>query len=263
MKKLLFTIIALCIGLFTQIQADMAIQIRSQKKVEPNKTDYYTLTLNFPEIKSALSTKVDQHFNAYAANLVNQVVKKFVTDAKEGMQWFLQRKQQGHALPFPLSEKNNVLQITYRIFYAKNGIVSLRFQKYTYFYGSAHPNTQSFTINYDLVQDKPLALADLFQPNSGYLKKISDYCRVQITAKLYGKQTTGSANNPQLEILAKGTEPVLSNFTSWNITSKNLLINFDPYAVAAYAEGPQYVFIPYTLLMPLLIPNGPISRVIQ
>ncbi len=57
------------------------------------------------------------------------------------------------------------------------------------------------------------------------------------------------------EWIATGAGPKAENFDSWNITKTGILINFDPYQVAAYAAGPQDVLIPYEEIKSILKQN--------
>ena len=62
------------------------------------------------------------------------------------------------------------------------------------------------------------------------------------------------------EQLQSGAAPSAKNFQSWNITKRGLGINFDAYQVASYADGPQYVLVPYSSLKELINPEGPVGQ---
>jgi len=57
-----------------------------------------------------------------------------------------------------------------------------------------------------------------------------------------------------------GTEPTADNYAAWTITRKGLYVTFDPYQVAAYAAGPQYILVPYSVLKDIIKPDGPIAN---
>jgi hypothetical protein len=61
------------------------------------------------------------------------------------------------------------------------------------------------------------------------------------------------------ELIDAGAGPRADNYRAWNITKKGLWITFDPYQVAAYAAGPQYILVPYSVLKDLIKPDGPIA----
>jgi hypothetical protein len=60
--------------------------------------------------------------------------------------------------------------------------------------------------------------------------------------------------------IATGAGPRADNYRAWSITKKGLWITFDPYVVAAYAAGPQYVLVPYSALKDIIRPDGPIAN---
>ncbi len=137
----------------------------------------------------------------------------------------------------------NSLDIDYEVFAANKDYISILiyFSEYT---GGAHPNTVSSSFNYDLNRKAIVKLADLFTPNSNYLKVISDYALKELK-KL---DTVSYAE--------QGAGPKLENFHSWNITTAGLRITFDPYQVGAYAAGEHEVVVPYSVLKPIVKPDG-------
>ena len=61
----------------------------------------------------------------------------------------------------------------------------------------------------------------------------------------------------------EGAAPTPENYKSWNMQPDGLRITFDPYQVAAYAAGPQTVFVPYSELGDIMRPDGPLGAFIQ
>src|SRR5262249_38750008 len=101
--------------------------------------------------------------------------------------------------------------------------------------GSLHPYTTSKSFNYDLNRNTIVRLADLFNPNSNYLKVISD-SSIRELEKLEADDIYGE--------IKRGAGPKLENFHSWNITPAGLQITFDPYQVGAYVDGEYEVVVP-------------------
>ena len=60
-------------------------------------------------------------------------------------------------------------------------------------------------------------------------------------------------------MLKDGSAPTAKNYESWTITKRGIGINFDPYQVAPYAAGPQFVMVPYSALKELIKPDGPLG----
>jgi len=109
-------------------------------------------------------------------------------------------------------------------------------------------------LNYDVKSGKKLALADLFKDKSKYLGVIAAYCQKDLKER---------AKKPDAmvlpEMIESGAGPKADNYRAWNITKKGLWITFDPYQVAAYVAGTQYVLVPYSVLKDIIKPDGPIG----
>ena len=61
------------------------------------------------------------------------------------------------------------------------------------------------------------------------------------------------------DMIQSGASARADNYKAWAITKKGLWITFDPYQVAAYAAGPQYVLVPYSALKDIIKPDGPVA----
>lgn len=139
---------------------------------------------------------------------------------------------------FP-SGMSNTLDVGYNVEWATDDFVSISFMT-SEFTGGAHGNYYTDALNFDLKTGKEIKLADLFEPKSAYLKKISDYSIADLKTRLGEMSddewiTNGAGNNAE-------------NYDNWFLTKKGLMITFDPYQVAAYAAGMQTVIIPYSEL---------------
>ena len=138
------------------------------------------------------------------------------------------------------------MSVSYEVTAADKDFISVLFSFYEYL-GGAHPNTTTESFNYDLNRNAPLSLADLFTPNSNYLKVISDY-----TIKELKLDTVSGVEN--------GAGPKIENFHSWNITPAGLKITFDPYQVGPYAAGAHEVVVPYSVLKPIIRQDGLLAQ---
>ncbi|MGH9843408.1 MAG: DUF3298 and DUF4163 domain-containing protein [Blastocatellia bacterium] len=145
--------------------------------------------------------------------------------------------------PAPAALRPYAMDVSYTVTAAGKDFISILF----YFYedtGGAHPNTTTASFNYDINRGEALKLADLFTMKANYLKVISDYC-IKELKKL---KTVDSAD--------EGASAKLENFDSWNIAPSGLRITFDRYQVAAYAAGDHEVVVPYSVLKPIIKPDG-------
>lgn len=194
---------------------------------EKNKPKFFEINAEYPEL-SGVSLQTAAKFNQIAKTLaMNEAVrfrKKLLAQTVEDLELF---KETGGI---------NTVEINYNVEYADNEIISIFFSNYFYM-GGAHESSYSFTLNFDLKTGRQLKLADLFKPNSNYLKVISDYS-IQKLKKDFGEDA-------QDDWLQLGAGAELKNFKSWNITKKGLNLNFDTYQVASYVAGPQEVIIPF------------------
>jgi Protein of unknown function (DUF3298) len=133
--------------------------------------------------------------------------------------------------------------------------VSKDFISVLYYYnyeGGSHPNTVTESVTYDLNSNARVKLADLFIPNSNYLKLISRYAIKELK-----KLETTYEDESDVE---GGAGPKIENFHSWNITPVGLKITFDPYDVGPYVSGFHEVVVPYSVLKPIIKPNGLLAR---
>lgn len=214
------------------------LAFNTRKIAENNKLKLYEIDAEYPELSGADNPNAAK-FNALAKQEVMKTIAAFKQDMSEQTAEDLKlAKERG---------SSNYVEIGYSVVYADNNFASLNFSENSY-EGGAHPNHQSFTINYDLKNGRELALADLFKPGANYLKVISDYSIAKLKAE------TGDMSDD--DWLKSGAGAEAKNFSSWNINEKGLIINFDPYQVAAYAAGPQTVIIPFEKLKNILKPGG-------
>ena len=159
----------------------------------------------------------------------------------------------------PAETLTSSLDSDYEIRLATDDLISIAFSESAYERGAAHPNSNTSVLNYDIRNRKKLALADLFNAKSNYLKAISDYCIKDL------KQQAKKDKDSMLsgDMIQSGAAARADNFNAWTITKQGLWITFDPYQVAAYAAGPQKVLIPYPALKDLIKVDGPIAAFLQ
>ena len=197
----------------------------------------YTIKAKYPQAVSASDARIQK---------LNQAIRVLITgqvnDFKKDFQSLQERTW----------SSGSTFEAEYSVLHSANEIVSVGFIIETYFEGAAHGNYNSLAFNYDLNSGQLLKLADLFKTNSNYLKLISDYS-VKALTKEFG-------TNADTEWIQRGAGASEENYKNWNITSKGLIVGFDPYQVASYAEGPHEVVIPYSVLKNVIDPAGPLAR---
>jgi hypothetical protein len=211
----------------------------TKEQKEENKKQKLSIEVVFPQLAGSADANAEK-FNKTISEMIAKQVKGFKNDNKD----YLKEVAESADADRP----GNSLDISYTVAHADKNLISLHFSNYSYT-GGAHGNTNSVTYNYDLNRGVMLKLADLFQPNSNYLKVISDYCIKEVK----------KSDLTDDEWIRNGAGPKAENYQSWNITPEGLQITFDAYQVAAYAAGPQEVVVSYSVLKPIIKPDGPLA----
>lgn len=214
-----------------------------KEQSEENKKLKLTIDTAYPQLVGGDAAITDT-FNKALSGFATRRVSDFKKDNKEG---FAEMAKDSESSP------GYSLDVSYHTTYADKNLISLLVWSYSYT-GGAHGGSASTTFNYDLQSGRMLKLADLFQPNSGYLKTISAYCITSLTKEL---------GDVDAEWLRTGAGPKAENYKSWNVTPDGLQFTFDAYQVAAYAFGPQEVIVPYSALKAVIKPDGPLSAFIK
>lgn len=204
----------------------LGVQTTSEAGQKPD----FTITINFPVLEA--SDGKGSAFSKAVANFISQTVSEF----KNG----LTEIAGGPNTP-------STLDIGYDAYTTNNGLISLRFRIDQYMTGAAHPSHYTYTLNYNLGDDKLVVLSDLFKPGAKYLDVIAAY-------------TVTTLKQQERLLFPEGATAKAENYSHWNFDRGGLLFTFDPYQVGPYAQGSSEVLVPYTILGDLLNPNVPIWR---
>lgn len=142
-------------------------------------------------------------------------------------------------------------------FFVKTDIVTLSKNlvsvliHYGGFQGGAHGFEAVVTFNYDLIKNKQIHLADVFDNDSLYLTKVSDFAKKDLMAQF--KKKAGltletedrAAYLENIEsMIEEGTLPKAENFAQFTLSGDALTFYFGQYQVAPYVEGEQRVVMP-------------------
>jgi hypothetical protein len=218
-----------------------AVQINAQEKVVPKKIReddpvfHYTINVVYPQIGGNHLNKAAEDFNQRVAQMIDNEVKLFKARVK---------KEVAHMQTLPPDLQHNTLKIDYDFDVIQPlSLVSVRLSIENMQAGRAHPHHAHLVLNYDLVQNKELALNDLFKPKADFLQTLANYS----SKKLH--ETVGEKDK---WMIPEGTKPLAKNYKNWNIEADAILITFDEYQVAPYVYGAQEVEIPFAELENLL-----------
>jgi len=224
-----------------QLRFDLgALRLDKKEEKSANEKQRYEIETTLPQIVGADAERTEK-FNRAVAKLVAPRADEFKKIVDE------MAREETTARPDAKSNSSkpppNSLDVSYDVTAASKDFISVLFSFFEYA-GGAHPNTTTESLNYDLNRNAPVSLADLFTPNSNYLQVISDYA-IRELKKL---ETATSAE--------EGAGPKIDNFHSWNITPVGLKITFDRYQVGPYVAGEHEVVVPYSVLKPIIKPDG-------
>ena len=225
-----------------QLRFDLGgLKLDERKEESANKKLRYEISTAMPQLAGAGDSRVEK-FNQAVANLAGSRTGEFKKTADE-----MAREEAADKQDAKSSRPPNSLSVSYEVTAADKDFISVLLAFFEYS-GGEHPNTTTESFNYDLNRNASVRLADLFTPNSNYLNVISEYS-VRELKKL---DTVSSVEN--------GAGPKIENFHSWNITPAGLKITFDPYQVGPYVAGAHVVVVPYSVLKPIIKPDGLLAR---
>jgi len=217
------------------------VQITAKVIKDGSKQKLYTVAAEYPQIDGDARF---EGFNREARALVTKDVAAFKTAETELID----------TTNTSTENQTSTLDMGYDFHYATDNLISVAFSEGSYTRGAAHGNQLTEVLNYDVKSGKKLALGDLFKDKSKYLSVIAAYCQKDLRERAKKPDTLVLP-----ELIESGAGPKADNYRAWNITRKGLWITFDPYNVAAYAAGPQYILVPYSVLKDIIKPDGPIG----
>jgi uncharacterized protein YecT (DUF1311 family) len=123
--------------------------------------------------------------------------------------------------------------------------------------GGAHPNTLTANVNVDFASGREARFDDAFAAEGA--AKIFALClqsvRKQKQERL-GDDAPKSADD--LKSLTHEVQEATAKLSAWSFGADKATIDYDPYAVGSYAEGPYVCEIPYAMLRGLTKPGFPL-----
>lgn len=221
----------------TATPPSLKLTLTSVPYSENNVAPPATITAQIPQLIGSDDPRVTA-FNQTIADIVQAEIESF----KLGLT----------GLSNPPQITASTFDAKYNVLYQGGDIWSIKFDISIYVDGAAHPGDLNHTLNYDFAHSHILGMDDLFLPESNYLKTISQYCSDELATRdiAFNKETLGA-------------EPTTENYRNWNMTADGLAITFERGQVAAYAAPAQVVIIPYTELISLIDPQGPLGVFVQ
>lgn len=148
------------------------------------------------------------------------------------------------------AEGESSLGASYEVIFFEARLLSIRFTFFAYHFGAAHPIHWTRTLNLFLDPVYKLELKHFFSGTVNYLETLSDAIRGKLAAK-----SSDTDLNLEHEWVIEGTKPQLENFSNFNFSALGFLFTFDEYSIGPYAAGRQEVWIPFSKLPDLVLPD--------
>lgn len=222
------------------------LKIIPKNSHEKNHSMYYSIETTYPQITGKGMSEAENAFNERVNVIINEEMQQFKNSVK---------LDAPHMQTLPKEVRNNNFKIDYDVdVIPELAIVSIRFTIQGMQAGRAHPYRSHRVLNFDLKNNKELALSDLFKSDSKYLDAMAKFSSTKL------KDTVSDKDKWMID---EGAKAAAKNYKNWNIEKGSILITFDEYQVAPYAYGPQEVEIPYSVLQPLLSPQAQIISSIK
>jgi hypothetical protein len=189
--------------------------------------------LEYPEFSPSLRGAQDLNL------LVECTVRSLLTDFRETTVY---------SPDLFFNELGFQLNCSFSVSLLTDRLASLRFAPHAYA-GGVHGSIWTVPLNCSLDSFVELRLPDIFADLESGLELLSHYCIRELT--------TPTADRPARDEhhVRQGAAANADNFRTVNLFSEGLLVTFDEYRVASYAEGPSEVLVPYSVLEEALSPS--------
>ena len=222
------------------------INYETKSFLDSNKTKRYDVKVEYPQII--------KYGDASAQDKINKIIQSEILNIKDE---FLKDINDFDLSSVP-KEFSSSFESNYEMYYSGDNIFSFTYEIFQYAAGSAHPYYYSKAMNFNLNKIKQIDFSDFFKNGEADLKFISEYCYADLK-----KQAKENDYEFYDETLREGTEPTAGNFENICIKPEGLYVIFNPYQVAAYAAGQQFVTIPYSKLTNIINPEGSLKIFIK
>lgn len=126
-------------------------------------------------------------------------------------------------------ERPYTADLRYRIARNDDKVFAVVFRD-DYDQGGAHPNTAIITFNYLMPDGWRVYLGEIIRPDG--FARVSDLAIADLDRRL-------GLTPPDDESVRSGAGPYSFNFTEFTLLNDEIVLRFDPYAVASHADGPQ------------------------
>jgi uncharacterized protein YecT (DUF1311 family) len=145
---------------------------------------------------------------------------------------------------------------TMRLVYASPKLVSADLEGYDD-QGGAHPTSFTGNINLEVEKGREAQFSDLLDARGA--KAVFALCEKAVIAQKKDREGADAALAPEdLKGLAQSVAEATGKLENWSFGHYKATVNYDPYAVGAYAEGAFDCEIPYATLKAVAKPSFPL-----
>jgi len=137
-------------------------------------------------------------------------------------------------------QARNELRANYTVSYASPRSLTVTYEIWTYT-GGIHGNNDIITLSYDVESGQRLLFEDLVVAPDTALERLADYCSKTL------RNTLGEYLDEAM--LKSGTAPELDNYSSFSLFPAGLRVHFQPYQVAPFVAGAQWVDVPLEVIL--------------
>lgn len=210
-----------------------------------NESDPYTnFKVTYPQFKN-----VGSDFNQKIADQVTAGIAQQKKDAGDNWQARYDTQTKGENIPkYPEEADKFYFNVSWKPVQENYKFISI-ILTVSAFEGGAHGYETLTSYNYNVVNKKEVALADLFPSDVKYLTTISNFSRKDLTTQFRKRlevKTKADEKNFQdsvIPMMIDGTTPDAENFSVFTFTPESATIYFNQYQVAPYSMGQSSVVI--------------------
>ena len=139
---------------------------------------------------------------------------------------------------------------SYEIIFFRGRLLSIRFSFFAYHFGANHPNHWTRTLNLFLDPIYNIDLMHFFGAGVDYLRQLSIAVRKNLSSRCGHKE----GDLDEWFMLA-GTKPERLHFSTFNFSAFGFMFSFDEYSVGPYAAGRQEIWVSFSELSGLVLPD--------
>ena len=210
------------------------IQFTSREKRYDSKSPNYVVEVRYPEITGGDAGR-GAKFNIEVNNLIAKRIALFKNEV---------------AAVGQAGAGRCTLKIDYHVTFSNGRLISVAFPTDSLLTPSDHREHLTLCLTYDLQAGAGLSMADIFKPETDFLRIMAEYCIPRLTAQL------GQSSNA--DWIKRGASATGENYKVWNLTPGGIEITFDPDQVAGPSAGVQQVVVPFSRLRPLIATGSPV-----